>query len=276
MTTDTSTDTNPDTSTEYSDVLYDVTGRVATITFNRPHRLNAFTAQTYYEVTDAIHRAAWDPAIGAIVLTGAGDRAFGVGGDSSIDKGARVGTGRGMVGNGVEYLQTAIRDAPKPVIAKVRGYAIGSANVLVTLCDLALASETAVFGQAGPKMGSVDPGFGTALLARVVGEKKAREIWFLCRKYSAEEALRMGLVNAVVPDDELDAEVDRWCAEINALSPTAIAIAKRSFNADTEQIRGTGQLAFQTLALYLHTAESREGRAALQEKRTPDFLAART
>lgn len=258
----------------YEDILYEIADRVATITFNRPHRLNAFTAQTYLEVTDAVNRAAWDSEIGVIVLTGAGDRAFGVGGDSAVKKGDRVGTGLGMVGNGTEYLQTAIRDAPKPVIAKVRGYAIGSANVLVTLCDLAIASDNAIFGQAGPKMGSVDPGFGTALLARVVGEKKAREIWYLCRKYPAAEALQMGLVNAVVPDDELDAEVDRWCAEINAKSPTALALAKRSFNADTENIRGIGQLAFQSLALYLRSDESKEGGNALREKREPDFRSA--
>ena len=258
----------------YTDIRYDVADRVATVTFDRPHRLNAFTARTYSEVTDAVQRAAWDPEIGVIVLTGAGTRAFGVGGDSAVQKGERVGTGIGMVGNGVENLQTAIRDAPKPVVAKVRGYAIGSANVLVTLCDLALASENAVFGQAGPKMGSVDPGFGTALLARVVGEKKAREMWYLCRRYPAAEALQMGLVNAVVPDDELDDEVARWCAEINAKSPTALALAKRSFNADTESIRGVGQLAFQGLALYLRTAESREGGDALREKRPPDFRTA--
>lgn len=258
----------------YEDVLYEVEDRVATITFNRPDRLNAFRSQTYAEVTDAINRAGWDKEIGVIVLTGAGDRAFGVGGDSSIKKGDRVGTGIGMVGNGVENLQTAIRDVPKPVIAKVRGYAIGSANVLVTLCDLAIASENAIFGQAGPKMGSVDPGFGTALLARVVGEKKAREIWYLCRKYPAEEALKMGLVNAVVPNEQLDAEVRQWCAEINAKSPTAITLAKRSFNADSENIRGIGQMAFPALALYFGTDESKEGGNALREKRVPDFRSA--
>lgn len=258
----------------YEDVLYEVEDRVATITFNRPDRLNAFRSQTYAEVTDAINRAGWDKEIGVIVLTGAGDRAFGVGGDSSIKKGDRVGTGIGMVGNGVENLQTAIRDVPKPVIAKVRGYAIGSANVLVTLCDLAIASENAIFGQAGPKMGSVDPGFGTALLARVVGEKKAREIWYLCRKYPAEEALKMGLINTVVPNEQLDAEVRQWCVEINAKSPTAITLAKRSFNADSENIRGIGQMAFPALALYFGTDESKEGGNALREKRVPDFRSA--
>ena len=256
---------------EYEDILYEVKDRVATIIFNRPEKLNAFRAKTYIEVTDAIHRAGWNPEIGVIVLTGAGSRAFGVGGDSSEKKADRVGRGRGTLGNGVEDLQTVIRDVPKPVIAKVRGYSIGSGNVLVTICDLAIASENAIFGQAGPKMGSVDPGFGTALLARVVGEKRAREIWYLCRKYPASEALAMGLINCVVPDDELDAEVDRWCAEINEKSPTAIAIAKRSFNVDTEHIRGIGMLGFQTLALYFGTDEAKEGGNALREKRKPDF-----
>ena len=255
----------------YTDILYEERNHVATVTFNRPDRLNAFTAHTYVEVADAVLRAGWNRDIGVIVLTGAGDRAFGVGGDKDEKKSDRVDRNRGILGNGVEELQTAIRDVPKPVIAKVRGYAIGSGNVLVTICDLCIASETAIFGQAGPKMGSVDPGFGTALLARIVGDKKAREIWYLCRKYTAHEALAMGLINAVVPDDELDAEVDRWCAEINEKSPTALAIAKRSFNADSENIRGIGQLAFQALALYFGTDESKEGGNALREKRKPDF-----
>jgi 2-ketocyclohexanecarboxyl-CoA hydrolase len=260
----------------YEDILYEVKDRVATITFNRPERLNAFRARTYAEVADAVHEAGWDREIGVIVLTGAGDRAFGVGGDVKAERKAdRVGHGRGTVGNSVEMLWTAIRDVPKPVIAKVRGYAIGSSNVMVTLCDLAIASETAIFGQAGPKVGSVDPGLGTALLARVVGEKKAREIWYLCRKYPASEALAMGLVNHVVPDDELDAEVDRWCAEIIERSPTAIAIAKRSFNADTEVLRGIGMLGFQALAIYFGTDEAKEGGNAFREKRAPDFFAAR-
>ncbi|GII97066.1 enoyl-CoA hydratase-related protein [Sinosporangium siamense] len=255
----------------YQDITYEEKDHVATITFNRPDRLNAFRGRTYAEVADAVLRAGWNRDIGAIVLTGAGGRAFAVGGDSSEKKSDRVGDGRGMLGIPVEEMQTAIRDVPKPVIAKVRGYAIGSGNVIVTLCDLAIASENAVFGQAGPKVGSVDPGFGTALLARVVGEKKAREFWFLCRKYPAQEALAMGLINQVVPDDQLDEEVDRWCREINDLSPTALAIAKRSFNADSESIRGSGLLAFQALALYFGTAESKEGGDAWRAKRKPDF-----
>ena len=259
----------------YTDILYEERDRVATISFNRPEKLNAFRAHTYGEVADAVLHAGWNREIGVIVLTGLGGRAFGVGGDKTEKKSDRVDAGRGMLGPRVEELQSAIRDVPKPVIAKVRGYAIGSGNVLVTLCDLAIVSENAIFGQAGPRMGSVDPGFGTALLARVVGEKKAREIWYLCRKYSAQEALAMGLVNAVVPDERLDEEVDRWCAEINEKSPTAIAIAKRSFNADTEHIRGIGNLSFQALALYFGTDESKEGGDALREKRKPDFHAKR-
>jgi 2-ketocyclohexanecarboxyl-CoA hydrolase len=157
------------------------------------------------------------------------------------------------------------------VIAKVRGFAIGGGNVIATLCDLTIAAENAVFGQVGPKVGSVDPGFGTAYLARIVGEKKAREIWYLCRRYTAQEALAMGLVNKVVPDAELDAEVDRCCAEILERSPTAIAIAKASFNADTESIRGLSHLGFQSVVLYYATDEAKEAGAAFREKRKPRF-----
>lgn len=260
---------------EYRDILYTEAGRVATITFNRADRLNAFVGRTYEEVAHAVQRAGWNREIGVIVLTGAGDRAFGIGGDKAEKKSDRLGRGKGILGIGLEELQSAIRDVPKPVIAKVRGYALGSAHVLVTLCDLAIASETAQFGQVGPKVGSVDPGFGTALLARVIGEKRAREFWYLCRRYSARDAYAMGLINAVVPDDRLDAEVDQWCAEILTKSPTAIAIAKRSFNADSENIRGIGHLAFQALALYFDTPEAKEGGAALREKREPDFFAKR-
>jgi len=253
---------------QYKDILYDETGGVATITFNRPEVLNAFRMGTYEEVTDAINRAGWNKAIGVIVLTGAG-RAFGVGGDSGDKKSERA--GKGILGVPVEALHAAIRDVPKPVIAKVRGYAIGGGNVLVTLCDLTVAAETAVFGQVGPKVGSVDPGYGTAYLARIVGEKKAREIWYLCRRYTAAEAMAMGLVNKVVPDADLDAEVARWCAEILDLSPTALAIAKRSFNADTEHIRGIANVAFQAVSLYYGTDEAKEGGNAFREKRKPRF-----
>ncbi len=254
---------------DYTDILYEEKAGVATVTFNRPEVMNAFRGRTYEEVLDALDRAGWSREIGVIVLTGAGERAFATGGDQSEKKGKR--RGRGTIGVPIEEIHAKIREVPKPVIAKVRGYAIGGGNVIATLCDLTIAAESAVFGQVGPKVGSVDPGFGTAYLARVVGEKKAREMWYLCRRYGAAEALTMGLVNAVVPDAELDAEVERWCAEINAMSPTAVAIAKRSFNADTDHIRGIGALGFEALRLYYGTAESREGGDAFREKRRPDF-----
>ena len=254
----------------YQDLLFEIKTGVAVITINRPDVHNAFRALTCEELIDAFRRAAWDKAVGAIVLTGAGDKAFCTGGDQK-SHGAEGYGGLGTIGLPIEQLHSAIRDAPKPVIAKVRGYCLGGGNVLATLCDLTLAAESAVFGQVGPKVGSVDPGFGTAYLARVVGEKKAREMWYLCRRYSAQEAMSMGLVNAVVPDAQLDAEVDQWCAEIVARSPTAIALAKQSLNADSEQIRGLSALGMQALALYYQTEESQEGVRAFREKRAPDF-----
>lgn len=254
---------------EYEDVLYDARNAIARITINRPEKYNAFRGKTCDELIRALNSAGWDKSIGVIVLTGAGDKAFCTGGDQSAHDGGY--DGRGVIGLPVEELQGLIRDVPKPVIARVNGFAIGGGNVLVTCCDLAIASENAVFGQVGPKVGSVDPGFGTAYLSRVVGEKKAREIWFLCRRYTAKQALEMGLVNCVVPPDELDAEVERWCQEILVLSPTAVAIAKRSFNADSDSIRGIAGLGMQTLSLYYGTEESREGVAAFREKRRPRF-----
>jgi 2-ketocyclohexanecarboxyl-CoA hydrolase len=254
---------------QYEDIRVEVSDGVATITIDRPKVYNAFRGITCDELIDAFHRAGWDSSIGVIVLTGAGDKAFCTGGDQSAHDGQY--DGRGTIGLPVEELHSVIRDVPKPVIARVRGYAIGGGNVLVTLCDLAIAAESAIFGQVGPKVGSVDPGFGTAMLARVVGDKRAREIWYLCRKYKASEALAMGLVNAVVPDGELDDEVRRWCAEIMEKSPTALAIAKRSFNADSDNIRGIAGQGLQTLSLYYQTAESKEGGNAFKEKRKPDF-----
>jgi 2-ketocyclohexanecarboxyl-CoA hydrolase len=171
----------------------------------------------------------------------------------------------------IEQLHQAIRDVPKPVIARVQGYAIGGGNVLCTLCDLTLCSDKAVFGQVGPKMGSVDPGYGTALLARVVGEKKAREMWYLCRRYTGEQAVQMGLANVCVPQAELDATVQQWAEEICDKSPTAIAIAKRSFNMDTAHQAGIAGMGLYALKLYYDTDESREGVRALQEKRKPEF-----
>jgi 2-ketocyclohexanecarboxyl-CoA hydrolase len=254
---------------QYEDILYDATDGVATITINRPDKLNAFRGQTCEELIHAFHRAGWDKSIGVIVLTGAGDKAFCTGGDQSAHAGSY--DGRGTIGLPIDEVQTVIRDVPKPVIARVQGYAIGGGNVLATLCDLTIASERAQFGQVGPKVGSVDPGFGTAFLAQVVGEKRAREMWYLCRRYTAQQAYELGLVNVVVPHDKLDAEVAAWCAELMERSPTALAIAKRSFNAATESFRGLGSLGMQSLALYYETEESKEGVRAFREKRKPDF-----
>jgi 2-ketocyclohexanecarboxyl-CoA hydrolase len=253
---------------DYQDLIVTSAGGVATVAINRPKVLNAMRAETVEELIRAIDEAGWDKSIGVIVLTGTG-KAFCTGGDQSAHEGKY--NGRGTIGMPIEALQSLIRDVPKPVIARVHGYAIGGGNVLATICDLTIASESSVFGQVGPKVGSVDPGFGTAYLARVVGEKKAREIWYLCRRYTAKEALAMGLVNTVVPDDQLDAEVAKWCAEILERSPSAIAIAKRSFNADTESIRALSWMGMQTLSFYYDTDESREGVRAFMEKRKPEF-----
>ncbi|MGR9092446.1 MAG: enoyl-CoA hydratase-related protein [Gammaproteobacteria bacterium] len=259
---------------DYKDIIYEVEGRTATITINRPKKYNAFRPRTIIELIDAFQIAGWDREIGSIVFTGAGGKAFCTGGDQSDHEGGQYGSNdaRGAVGMPVEELHSVLRDVPKPVIAKVRGYAIGGGNVFATICDMTIASENAIFGQVGPKMGSVDPGFGTAYLARCVGEKKAREIWYMCKRYSATEALEMGLINAVYPDDKLDEEVKNWCEELNQRSPSAIALAKKSFNADTESIRGLSQFAMQAVKLYYWTEESQEGVKALNEKRDPDFM----
>jgi len=254
---------------DYEDIVCDTRDGAAWITINRPERMNAFRGRTCDELIHALQRAASNREIGVIVLAGAGDKAFCTGGDQSAHAGQY--DGRGTIGLPIEELHAAIRDAPKPVIARVQGYAIGGGNVLCTLCDLTIASERAVFGQVGPKVGSVDPGYGTALLARVVGEKKAREMWYLCRRYPAAEALAMGLVNTVVAHERLDEEVHAWCQEIMGRSPTAIAIAKRSFNMDTAHQSGIAGMGMLALKLYYETEESREGVRAFQEKRTPDF-----
>ena len=254
---------------DFEDITYVEENNVATITINRPEKLNAFRGQTCEELIRAFNLAGWNKNIGVVVFTGAGDRAFCTGGDQSTHEGSYE--GRGTIGLPIEELQSLIRDIPKPVIARVQGYAIGGGNVLAAICDLTIASSTAQFGQVGPKVGSVDPGFGTAYLAQVVGEKKAREIWYLCRRYTADEAVQMGLANIVVPPEDLDEEVARWCGEILDRSPTAIAIAKRSFNAATENIKGVSSMGMQALALYYDTEESKEGVNAFMEKRQPKF-----
>lgn len=254
---------------DYTDILYAIRGGAAWITINRPDRYNAFRGRTVDELIHAFQTAGWDPEVGVIVLTGAGDRAFCTGGDQSAHDGQY--DGRGVIGLPIDELQSLIRDVPKPVIARVNGFAIGGGNVLATICDLTIASDTAQFGQVGPKVGSVDPGFGTAYLARVVGEKRAREMWYLNKRYTARQALDWGLANAVVPPEDLDAEVDRWVAELMDRSPTALAMAKVSFNADTESIRGISAMGMRALSLYYDTDESKEGGTAFREKRKPDF-----
>src|SRR2546427_10819147 len=233
--------------------------------------MNAFRARTVDELIACFKRAWASADVGVVCLTGAGDRAFCTGGDQK----QRAETGDyGPSATGlfeVENLHRVIREIPKPVIAAVNGYAIGGGQVLHVLCDLTIAADTARFGQTGPRVGSVDPGFGTAYLARVVGEKKAREIWYLCRQYSAGEALAMGLVNRVVPAAELRAETERWCRELLEKSPTALRLAKQSFNADTEHIAGLTELGFSALELYYQTEEALEGRNAFLEKRPPRF-----
>jgi naphthoate synthase len=254
----------------YQDILYEARDGVAWITINRPDVRNAFRAETVDEMIAAFRTAWHDESVGVVVLTGAGDKAFSAGGDQR----ARTATGysgAGGIGMDMHGLHGIIRAIPKPVIAMVNGFAIGGGNVLQVLCDLTIAADTAVFGQVGPRVGSVDPGFGTAYLARIVGEKKAREIWYLCRQYSAADALAMGLVNAVVPAAELRAETERWCRELLEKSPTALKLAKQSFNADTEHIAGITELGFAALELYYQTDEALEGRNAFLEKRAPRF-----
>ena len=259
-------------STQYKDILYEVRDGVVRITINRPEVYNAFRNQTLEEMIDALRHADEEKSANVMVLGGVGDKAFCTGGDQKVHLSEDGLYGpRGTVGMPVEEMHSALRDLRKVSIARVQGFAIGGGNVFATICDLTIASEKAVFGQVGPKVGSVDPGWGTAYLARVVGEKKAREMWFRCRRYSAAEAAAMGLVNTVVPHEQLDAEVDAWCRDINEMSPTALTIAKRSFNADSENIRGIGFLGIQTVKHFYQTEESKEGVRAFNEKRKPDF-----
>lgn len=254
---------------EYQDIQYEVNDGAAWITINRPSVYNAFRARTCDELIHAFNQAGYNEKIGVIVLTGAGEKAFCTGGDQSAHDGNY--DGRGLIGLPVDELHAIIRDVPKPVIARVHGYAIGGGNVLAALCDLTICSESAIFGQVGPSMGSVDPGYGTAYLARLVGEKKAREMWYLCHRYSGQQAVEMGLANICVPDGELDNTVAGWCSEIMEKSPTALMIAKKSFNADSENIRGIGGQGFVSLKMYYSSDESKEGITALSEKRKPDF-----
>ncbi|WDL98004.1 1,4-dihydroxy-2-naphthoyl-CoA synthase [Alicyclobacillus sp. ALC3] len=257
-----------------TDILYEKQGGVAKVTINRPKAMNAFRGQTVDEMITAF-RDAWDDnEIGVVVLTGAGDRAFCAGGDqkerAADGYGAKSGLGNG-IGIEIETLHYYIRSIPKPVIAAVNGYAIGGGHVLHVICDLTIASDRAIFGQSGPKVGSYDVGFGSSYLAHIVGHKKAREIWYLCEQYSAEEAREMGLVNKVVPHEQLMEEVDRWCQKILDKSPTALKVLKQSFNADVAFIEGISQLGMASLAMYYGTEEAQEGNRAFRAKRPVDF-----
>jgi 2-ketocyclohexanecarboxyl-CoA hydrolase len=256
---------------QLTDVRYEVERGLAWITIHRPEVYNAFRGRTVDELISCV-KAAWaDRSVGVIALTGAGDRAFCTGGDQK----QRAQTGDyGPTESGlfeVETLHRLIRDVPKPVIAAVNGFAIGGGHVLHVLCDLTIAAESARFGQTGPRVGSFDAGFGSAYLARILGEKRAREVWFLCRQYDAATMERWGLVNRVVPLADLRDEVRAWADEMLEKSPTALKVLKHSFNADSEAVSGIGALAFDSLDLYLQTAEAGEGVAAFNEKRPPDF-----
>lgn len=254
----------------FEDVKYEVRGRAAWIIINRPHVYNAFRGRTVEELIAAFNLAANDRNVASIVLTGAGDKAFCTGGDQSAHDGNY--DGRGVVGLPIEELQAIIRDVPKVVIARVNGFAIGGGNVLATLCDLTIAAEHAKFGQVGPKVGSFDAGWGTAMLARHVGDKRAREIWFLNERLTAQQACEYGLCNKVTPMAELDAEVTKWTDALAERAPTAIAFLKRSFNADSDAIRGISNMALHAVKLFYATAESKEGVNAFNEKRKPDFM----
>jgi naphthoate synthase len=256
---------------ELTDVRYEVDRGLAWITIDRPDRLNAMRGRTVDELIHCFKLAWASSEVGVICLTGAGDRAFCTGGDQKqrAETGDYGETRYGLFE--IETLHRLIREITKPVIAAVNGYAIGGGHVLHVLCDLTIAADTARFGQVGPRVGSFDAGFGSAYLARVVGEKRAREIWMLCRQYDAATAERWGLANAVVPAAQLRDEVRRWADEILALSPTALRFLKQSFNADTEHIAGVGQLAFSGLDLFVQSPEAREGVEAFTERRPPDF-----
>ena len=266
------------TAKEYSDILYEKWNGIAKVTINRPHRRNAFTPDTVDEMLDAFHDAANDTRIGVVLLTGAGPHtdgkyAFCSGGDQKIrgeQKGGYVGKD-GVPRLNVLEVQRLIRSMPKPVIALVTGYAIGGGHVLHVICDLTIAADNAVFGQTGPRVGSFDGGFGSSYLARIVGQKKAREIWYLCRQYNADEAEKMGLVNKVVPVEQLEEEGVQWALEILQKSPLAIRCLKSAFNADVDGQAGLQELSGNATLLYYLTEEGEEGHKAYVEKRAPEF-----
>jgi naphthoate synthase len=256
---------------DYSDIVYETAEGIAKITINRPEVRNAFRPATLFELSDAFNAARDDPGVGVIIFTGAGTKAFCSGGDQKIrgDDGYIDSQGIGRLN--VLDLQVQIRRTPKPVIAMVAGYAIGGGHVLHVCCDLTIAADNAVFGQTGPKVGSFDGGYGSWLLASTVGLKKAREIWYLCRQYDAQQALEMGLVNAVVPVERLEEETVAWARELLEKSPLALRMLKGALNAVTDGAAGMQQFAGDATLLYYMSEEAQEGRDAFKEKRSPDF-----
>jgi naphthoate synthase len=257
---------------EYGDIRYEVADGIAKITIDRPDVLNAFRPQTLVEVSAALELAREDIEVGVVILTGEGTRAFCSGGDQQVrgDSGY-VAEGASLGRFHVTDLQVQMRRLPKPLVAMVAGYAIGGGHVLHLCCDLTVAADNACFGQTGPRVGSWDGGFGASLLRDLVGTKRAKELWLLCRQYDAEEAERMGLVNTVVPLDRLEAETVAWCREMLALSPFALRLVKAGFNAHEDGYAGIQQLAHDTNLLFYGSEEAREGREAFKQKRAPDF-----
>ena len=271
-------DDNPTMSTirwttlrEFTDIRFEQFEGIAKITINRPEVRNAFRPQTVTEMRTALQEARMHPEIGVIILTGEGEKAFCSGGDQKIRGHAGYRDQEGTEHLNVLDFQREIRTCPKPVIAMVAGYAIGGGHVLHVMCDLTIAADNAIFGQTGPKVGSFDGGFGSSYLARIVGQKKAREIWFLCRQYNAQQALEMGLVNTVVPYERLEEETVAWCREILSKSPIAIRCLKAAMNADCDGQTGIQELAGNATMLFYMTEEGQEGRNSFVEKRAPDF-----
>jgi len=257
---------------EYEDIRYETSDGIAKITIDRPEVRNAFRPETLIEISDALERAREDSSVGVIVLTGEGPLAFCSGGDQNVRGDTGYMAGGAAVGRfHVTDLHVQMRRLPKPIVAMVAGYAVGGGQVLHVVCDLTIAADNARFGQTGPRVGSFDGGFGAGLLANIVGPKKAKEIWFLCRQYSADEALDMGLVNRVVPLEELEEETVAWCREMLELSPFSLRLLKASFNAAEDGLAGIQQLAHDANLLFYGSEEAQEGRDAYREKRRPDF-----
>jgi naphthoate synthase len=256
---------------KYKDIKYHKAKGIAKITINRPEVRNAFRPQTIVEMSHALNDARDDERMGVVILTGEGEKAFCSGGDQKIRGEAGYKDDKGVHRLNVLDFQRQIRTCPKPVVAMIAGYAIGGGHILHLMCDLSIAADNAIFGQTGPKVGSFDGGYGASFMARIVGQKKAREIWFLCRQYHAKEALEMGLVNTVVPYQDLEIETVKWCQEILANSPMAIRCLKAALNADCDGQAGLQELAGSATMLFYMTEEGQEGRNAFLEKRKPDF-----